>query len=312
MTAAKGIHAHDRFKLGLKPTTLPASKLLSIGWRDGVIPPHPPSVDNMTGVTAGLDDNDHLGDCGPTSADNHGRITTKAYGSELDAAIADVLALYTASTTPPFNPKTGANDNGVQMPDLLNAMRKVGLGTRKIAAFGLLKDTTPESIRAAIALFGAVLFAVDLQTAQQTQTDQGYWDYSPSSEWGGHAIAAGRYDQANFYVFSWAQTIRVTLGFCAKQLGEIWVPLWPEVVNSDVFAKTVAIADLAADFESLTDGAWPGATPPAPTPPPAPVADADKVLAQAVRDWVNNHHHTGEAATVAAALKAWRTAKGLT
>jgi hypothetical protein len=40
------------------------------------------------------------------------------------------------------------------------------------------------------AIFGGVLHGVDLETAQQDQTDSGLWDYQRSGEWGGRGECA--------------------------------------------------------------------------------------------------------------------------
>lgn len=269
MTAATGIHDHPAKKLGLKPTTVPDEHLLQVGWKTAAVPDYPPAADYMSHVVPGLDDNDQYGDCGPTSVDNHERITTLFEdGQQVDATLDEVFDLYRHSGCPDFDPETDADDNGVEMAVLLKAARDVGLGGRKIAAYGKLRDISFESVCAAIAVFGAVLMAVDLQVAQQDQTD--VWDYEPGSEeWGGHAICAGRYDttvnSGMVWVFSWGQMIGMTKQFIQNQLMEVWIPLWPSILTSDKFNQSVAVDELAADFRSLT-----GATLPIPAIPPAP------------------------------------------
>lgn len=313
-TTADGVHDHPSMKLGLKPHGKSDGQLLALRWK--AVPPFEPRVDRFAGVTLGLDANDQYGDCGPTSCDNHYRVTSRVLGGvEVDATLDQVFALYRASGNPGFDPATGADDNGVDMATMLSAVRKVGLAGKRILAFGRLTDTSDESIYAAISLFGAVLFAVDLQTAQQNQPTT--WDYKKSSAWGGHAIVAGAYDSSRgtVDVFTWGDRVTTTAAFRSHQLSEVWVPLWPEVVQSDKFVTSVDVPTLAAAFHQLTGEQWPAAVnPPAPTPGPSPLpspaSDADKVLAQAAQDWVMNHRHTGEAGQVATALRAWLAAKG--
>ena len=49
-------------------------------------------------------------------------------------------------------------------------------------------------MRAVTSIFGASILAVDLDVAQQGQTDAGLWDYvARSGTWGGHAIPGGAY-----------------------------------------------------------------------------------------------------------------------
>jgi hypothetical protein len=308
------IHEHSEFKLGLKPHDKPDDQLLRVRWSLGQIPQFPAEVDNMAGVTLGLDRNDELGDCGPTSGDNHRRIKSKIEtGTQVDAALADVLELYAASTTPPFDPVTGANDNGVTMPDLMNAMRKVGLGGEKIVAFGRLQDMSNESIMAAIYIFKAVIFAVDLKVAQQGQTQQDppKWDWvNNSGEWGGHAIVAAAYRHltGEVDVGSWARRVITTENFRKYQLMEVWVPIYQSTIDDQNDA--VDWGTMAQDFANLTDGTLPPPTNPTPTPAPTPIPNGDApfpgasaevarhILASAARahmsieDWMNHHFGT--------------------
>lgn len=308
--------------LGLNAHNLPESKLLEVRWRAGVAPHYPSTLDNMSGVVAGLDRNNELGDCGPTSADNHRRVKTKReLGKQIDSPLADVLELYAESSDPPFNPLTGENDNGVTMPALLNAMRRVGLGGERIVAFGRLRDTSDASIMAAIYVFKAVLFAVDLQRAQDAQSDDinPVWDYVQSSpEWGGHAVVAGAYNAVTetVDVFSWAKRIGTTKDFRDFCLSEVWVPIYQSTI--DDAHDAVDWDSMAASYTSLTGETLPASTPsptpepipePAPTPVPAPtpgvapfpgatVEVASHIASSAARahlsvtDWMNHHFQT--------------------
>lgn len=275
-----GIHDHEIRKLGLLPHDRSDDQLLSVAWKAGAVPDVPPRADFLAGVDLGLDANDRFGDCGPTSVDNHRRVTTRALvGMEEDATLEAVFDLYRRSGNPGFDPATGADDNGVSMPALLGAARAGGLGGQKLIAYGRLHDTSTASIAAAIALFGGVLFAVDLQTAQQTQTT---WDFSSSGEWGGHAVVAAAYDLATglIDVGSWAQRYPTTEAFRAEQLWEVWVPIWPETIGSHHFQANVEVEAMAEQFKALTGGDLPipVAPPPAPVPSPVPAGGQPMVL----------------------------------
>lgn len=259
-------------KLGLNPHGLPDEALLRVGWAAGQVPAYEPKLDRLASITIGLDGNDKYGDCGPTASDNHDRVNTFFLtGTETDAPQAAVFDLYSRSTHPPFDPATGANDNGVDMVTMFKALKTGGLNGRKIVAYAKLKDMSDPSIFAAIDLFGAVIFAVDLQVAQQGQTDSGFWDYVQSDDWGGHAIVAASYDSTtgDIWVGTWGEKVRTTRAFRQHQLQEVWVPIWPELLGAKRFVDSVDGPTLAADFASLTGG---GVLPiPAPTPPPAPI-----------------------------------------
>lgn len=270
---ATGIHDHPYLKLGLAPHGYDDVDLLPLNWLTGAPPAYAPKVDRLAQITTGVLGNDKFGDCEEASCANHDAVNTLYLtGHELIASDAEVLALYAASTKPPFVPATGANDNGTDMVSGMKALLNVGIGGRKIIAYAKLADMSDASIMAAIDLFGAVIFAVDLQVAQQSQTNAGTWDYSKSGEWGGHAIVAARYDSATglIGVRTWGANVDTTPAFRKHQLQEVWVPIWPELVASAGFEAAVDRAALAADFKQLTGGTFPDPNPPAPTPTPTP------------------------------------------
>jgi hypothetical protein len=133
--------------------------------------------------------------CGPVSVANSLKIITlEGTGVEVSVTQDDVFDLYRRSGNPNFDPETGADDNGVDMQTMLDALLKGGIGGRKPLAFAKVDVLNLDEVRAAIAYFGCVLDGVDLQTAQQRETDAGGpWDYDSSPEWGGHAITSGKY-----------------------------------------------------------------------------------------------------------------------
>lgn len=272
---AQGIHDHPRLKLGLIPHSKSKDELLQIRWAVEPGSVAPTEVDHMT-ITPGLDKNDVWGICGPTSADNINRIITKyETGTQVNAMQTQVNTLYTESSKPPFDPATGANDNGVQNPDLYAAWLKDGLAGEAPIAYGQLADTSDASIALAIDVFGAVTMAVDLQTAQQSQSSAAtpVWDYSKSADWGGHDICIGAISSKTGLAdcYSWAEKIAMTEAFRKHQMLELWVPLFESVMLSDKFDLLVDSTAMKSDLSNLTGGkfTWPSA--PAPTPTPQPI-----------------------------------------
>jgi hypothetical protein len=172
-----------------------------------------------------------------------------------------------------------------------------------------------DEVRAAIDIFGSLLLGVNLEVAQQAQTDRGYWDYTPSAEWGGHAILGGRYTSAktgaDLAVITWAEVVGLTDLFEQHQVEEAWIVIWPEHLGSAEFQAGVDLAALAGDYFVLTGRTFPGPVTPTPTPVPVPpAATADQALAAALYPWVTEHH-VGENHRVQLAAEAWLTTKGL-
>jgi hypothetical protein len=270
---AVGIHDHPGLKLGLQPPDHSREALLLEDYLTGVVPAHPTNIDYLAGVEFGLYGNDRWGVCGPVSVANSRReVTVRLTGRMAAPSQNDVFDLYRRSGNPNFNPSTRADDNGVNMQTMLQALVAGGIGGVKPLGFAKVTGSI-DVLKAAVSIFGFLLMGVDLQTAQQNQTNQGVWDYAPSPAWGGHAILGGKYGNSpeGISVITWAQLVRMTDAFMANQLSEAWVVLWPEHLGDHQFLSGVDVAALAQDYQDLTGRPFPAQIPPRPTPTPAPV-----------------------------------------
>jgi hypothetical protein len=295
-------------------------------------------------VKFGLDENDQFGVCGPTGCDNLCRALSAAAltGRSIAWTQDEVFALYKLNN-PDFDPNTGAGDNGVDMQTMLELWQKHGAGHDengkpiKPIAFAKVDVTNEAELNAAVAL-GGTLWGVLLQTSQQAQTDANppRWDYKKSSQWGGHAIYHGEYDETSGidHVISWEIDVQVTKPFRTKQLEEAWLVILPWHLQHPEFFNVVNTQALAAAYKSLTGKDLPVPSPPPPAPgpapapapgpdpvPPAPVpvdppqphptTDADdRELYGTVAAWAHARH-VGANRKAAAAVLAWARAKGM-
>jgi len=288
---ARGIHAHPTRKLGKKPPQPGKRALMLRDVLTGALPEHPPTADYLLGIEFGMYRNNDWGDCGPTMIANNRRMVTYDLTGVMQAPTQDdVTDLYVRSTDPPFNPVTGANDNGVYLQQMLEQVHAGGIGGIRCVAFAKIDVRDHETLRAATAIFGAVLYGVDLQTAQQRQTDTGTWDYSPSGEWGGHAVPGGQYDADSLRIVTWSRLVDMTDQFITHQADEAWVCIWPEHLGSKAFQQGVDVAKLAAAYEDLTGDRLP--VPPTPTPPAPDSGTTFRLtapVAAAVGRWAARH-----------------------
>jgi hypothetical protein len=291
------IQDHPTRKLGRRPpSNKPALRLGDI--LTGVAPTHTATGDHFKQLAFGLYENDKFGDCGPTSVANLVRLVSGGLlGTEVQPSQDDVFDLYRRSGNPDFDPSTGADDNGVDMQTMLEALVSGGIGdgrggVLKPVAFAKVDVSSDDQLTAAVSIFGGCLWGVDLQVAQQTQSDAHppKWDFHHTGEWGGHAIVSGAYEVGALEdVISWAKRIETTPAFRRHQLQEAWVVVWPWNLAHPAFQQGVDVAALAAAYKALT-----GRELPTPVPQPAPAAG------------------NGNAdATLWAAMKAWAAAKGL-
>lgn len=266
-------------RLGRRPpSNAPALMLAPL--LTGVVPQHPASADDLSRVTDwGMYGNDQFGTCGPTSVANSLKaLSVYAGETEREASLDDVFDLYRRSGNPGFDPATDTDDNGVVMQDMLDQLLKGGIGGYRPVAFAKVDTSNLDEVRAAISIFGSVLFGVTLDVVQQQQTDEGIWDYRRSNTWGGHAIPAGAYTSSlspgdpDVSVITWTETVGCTDSFLENQLDEAWVVIWPEHLAHPAFQAGVNLDQLAADYKSLTGRDFPNVTPPAPAPTPPPPA----------------------------------------
>jgi hypothetical protein len=291
------------YKLGRRPPSNAPALRFAQFWT-GVTPARPAAADFLGQREFGLYRNDEFGDCGPTSVANFYRLVSYVAGHYYEPTQDEVFDLYRRSGNPNFNPETGADDNGVIMQDMLNALLESGIGGRKPIAFAKIDPSNDDQLEAAVAIFGGVLWGVDLETAQQHQTDLGYWDYSRSGEWGGHAILCGAYANDQQDVISWGKRIRTLDAFRRHQLEEVWVVIWPEHLEHPNFQEGVNIAALADAYKQLTGKTLPLPVTPPVTPPGGGGAGSPSFLDEAVatrveraakrlhmtpEQWINRH-----------------------
>lgn len=267
MTEAAGIHDHPDLKLGKRPPQQGRRALMLRDVLTGVVPDHPLTADHLANVPFSAYRNTEFGVCGPTYVANYRRMVTLLLGDDPRYPTQDdVFDLYRRSGNPGFDPATGADDNGVYMQQMLEAVHAGGIGGVRCVAFAKVNVDDRETMRAAVAIFGGLGYGLDLQYAQQAQTDAGTWDYSPSRAWGGHAVLGGQYDQDSIRAVTWGRFVDMTDRFIDQQADEAWAVIWPEHLSDRTFAEGVDVDRLAQAYEDLTGERLP--VPPKPDPQP--------------------------------------------
>lgn len=269
----------------------------------GVMPAYPLTADHLKLIARWmLGANDRYGTCGPVAVANFVVMVWKyCLGEDITVEDADVFDLYRRSGNPNFNPDTGADDNGVDMTVLMDALLKGGIwithdtGRRELVK-PLCYATIPLDMatqRAVTSILGGVLWGVDLQVAQQSQTDFGLWDYAPSAEWGGHAIMGGKYTSKTTgedeRIVSWRIPIGTTDAFADHQLGEAYIPVFRPTWDNPAFQAGVDQAMLAAAYEAATGRSFPV---------PLPEPTGTGVLTGVVTDAKDGHAISGATVNV--------------
>ena len=309
--------------LGVRPAKGAPALLLgrSNGTLTGVTPAHSPAADHFAMITSWiLGANNRFGTCGPTSVANMRRLVT-AYLTGTAAWFSDdqVFDLYRRSGNPDFDPDTGADDNGVDMQTMCEALMSGGFAGVKPVCFAQVDASNLDDVRACIEIFGSVLLGVTLDEAQNAQTDDGLWTYSPSPTWGGHAIMSGRYTDPTGQIddrtglISWQLVVNASDTFLDHQCDQVWVVIWPEHLGSKEFQEGVSLSILSADYTALTGKPFPVQPEPQPDPAPAPGVPTaiDLALGKDLHAWLTHPNRWGRAAALRQSGLDWLDQEGL-
>lgn len=237
------------------PRTLDLARYLDLAT---VLPKVPQKYDWAKKTSGyGILGNDTHGDCGPAGAAHQVQTWTANQGNEYVPALADVLDLYSRCTKPPFDPQTGANDNGVQVIDLLNEWRQNGIAGHKIGAFVSVPNDW-RYLTAAGYLFGGVGLGFSLpayvQGKRKWATPAGHelvGNYQPGS-WGGHWVITVS-KARSMPVESWGMRIPTDWGFVGAYSDERWVVVSQDWLGDhDLAPSGFNVAQLTADLALIT------------------------------------------------------------
>jgi hypothetical protein len=198
--------------------------------------------------------NDHIGDC--ACADPGHQImawTSYTRPTPTIPADADILAAYSAVSG--FDPRTGANDVGCVMLDVMKYWRNVGIAGHKIDAFAGVPPHAPQQIMTAIFLFGGVSIGVGLPLSARDQLDAGQaWTpvrgpRGAEGSWGGHAIVCLDYDPAGITCVTWGRLQKMSWDFVRAYCDEVYAAIalrdWaPNGVAPSGLNRDALMADL--------------------------------------------------------------------
>ena len=219
--------------------------------------------------------NDQIGDCTCAAAGHMEQAWTSAASTLVTVPDSAVLSLYEQVSG--YDPRTGANDDGAVMQDVLNQWRKVGLGGHTILGFAQIDHTDITQVKAAISSFGGVYVGVNFPASAMNQFNYGQpWTVVSGSQIkGGHAINVGAYDSTNTTTcVTWGAEQKIAYAWWQKYVEEAWVVVTQEWINANGTTPAgEAVADLGAQFTQLTGepSPFPVPAPPEPTPAPVPV-----------------------------------------
>jgi hypothetical protein len=224
--------------------------------RRDALPPIPASTGYRRQVRAWpMMKNDALGDCAIAGPGHEIQCWTTNDHAPYVPPDADIVKAYSAVSG--YDPKTGRNDDGCVMLDVLNYWRKTGISGRKISAFAALELKDHAHVMDSVYLFDGCLLGLSLPLAVQgmrtwpkPKSHVGVWQ---AGSWGGHCVPIVDYDAQWCYVVSWGRIIPMAWEFYDAYCDESYVVFSPDWFGADAKAPNgFNWKDLAADLASIT------------------------------------------------------------
>lgn len=274
-------------KFGRKPND-PSRPRLRLGPEVLKVTP-PASVNFYSSIGGGgMLGNDVYGDC-VFAANGHivEQQTALGQAKEVTVTTAQVLAEYSKVTG--FDPNDPSTDNGAEVQQGLDDLRKAGLNGHKIVAFAQIDVKDMNTVKNAVAEFGVVDIGFSVPNSAMNQFNAGQpWDVVANDGGidGGHCVIVCGFDAKYVYVYTWNAVQKMTYAFWNKYVEEAWAVIDQDWVNaaSGLDPDKVNLADLGAQWVALFPGQpnpfpapIPTPTPvPTPTPTPTPVPPGPK------------------------------------
>lgn len=174
----------------------------------------------------------------------------------------EIIAVYSRNSG--YNPKTGANDNGCQLQDVLADQRKNGMvdakgTTHKVAAYAALGNPTDITMLSEVLYtFGFVYVGINIPDQAMSTFGPGtvwtYWPGSPID--GGHCVGLHSRDPYGsrvgvFGLECWGVDAQwSTISFIENYVEEAWAVFTEDWVEANGSATNgLALAQLEADMK---------------------------------------------------------------
>ncbi len=265
------------------------------------LPAPPASADWTRGIAHwGMMGNDAIGDCTSAAIGHAVQLTSANTASEVTIPDRAIIAAYSAVSG--YDPRTGANDNGAYILDVLKYWQQTGVAGHKALAYAACDIRTLDDVRAAIALLGFCDIGFNVPQSAMTQFDRGQpWEVVPNDGGiiGGHCVDLVGYDADRFFCLTWDRVQPMSVAFFQQYCDEGYGVVLPEWLAANGQSPSgLNLQQLLSDVQQLQQA-------PDPVPPADPWAPFDAWWPQADayfaashdRKWLKTMCDTGEAWT---------------
>lgn len=168
-------------------------------------------------------------------------------GMPYDVSQAAADDLYLAATMKegnPWNPLTGANDNGAYMADVLQIAEDYGIEGQKIDGWLSVEAGHLDETRFGMETFGGALVGMALPASAKEQYDASVeWSVvSPWSAsgrpgtWGEHEVFIPRADPDHLYAVTWGKLQPMTNNFFLTYADDIAIAVYRAFLNRHCYA----------------------------------------------------------------------------
>jgi hypothetical protein len=215
------------YKLGRQPVKPHAKTLRFSKYVVEALPPAPRTRawENKIGPNGWqMFGNDNYGDCTCAGLAHLLMAWSSQVGNLITLTTEQVLDLYSAVTG--FNQKTGANDNGAAMTEVLSHVQKNGLFGRKILGWAALDIKNVDHFRIGLNEFGGTYTGVNLPASAMQQFNAGgTWEVVANDGGieGGHCVPYLGFGSLGEAIVTWGKVVHDSVAWRAKYLEEAYV-----------------------------------------------------------------------------------------
>ncbi len=197
--------------------------------------------------------NDMVGDCTCASLGHAGIAWNANNGSPWRPNDRQILEMYMALG---YDPEVPGTDNGAQMLDALNNVRKFGIGGRKLVDAYVAIGKTVEEFKFSIDRLGGVYLGLALPESARNQAKwivalAGTGGKAERNSWGGHAVFAVAYNAHGIFIVTWAGLQFVSWRWLLAYCDEAYALLSPDWADADGAPNGFDYAALKADLSAV-------------------------------------------------------------
>lgn len=242
-------------KLGCNPRPLGVKAPLQLSNYLKDLPPAPEKVFREYKIPEDawqMFGNNRIGNCTCAAVAHMIMLFTAHTGTIFIPDEKDIIAAYSAVSG--YNPVTGANDNGADLPTVLNYWMRTGIAGHKIAAWADIDPRNAEAQKHGIHIFGATYDAIMLPNSAMDQFSANQnWEFvqPDGGQDGGHCVPRFGYGSEGYACVTWAKDQKGGNAFWQQYLFESCVVITEDWLKDGATPSGFNMDALVADIKAI-------------------------------------------------------------